>query len=147
MKFGENAVASSSTEKSATSTISGVRRPKWSANQPKITAPSGRHISVSVIANATSGIDLLKSVAMRVTTKVSKKKSNASSDHPRKHATKVLRAAGLSSASTPLNYVLFGAGEGDGLPDGAGDADPDGDAEPVGDADGLAEGAGVLFGG
>ena len=98
---------------------------------------------VSVIANATSGIVLLKSVAMRVTTNVNKKKSNASSAQPRKDATKVLRAAGLNSASTRLIYVLFGDGEGVGLPDG----EDDGDAEPEGEADGLGDGAGVLFGG
>ncbi len=96
-----------------------------------------------MIANAISGIALLKSVAMRVTTNVSKKKSNASSDQPKKQATNVLRAAGLSSASTPLNYVLFGEGEAVGLPDG----DAPGEAEPDGDVEGLGDGAGVLFGG
>ena len=110
-------------------------------------APTGRNASVSVMARSIVGTRTENSLAMSVTTNTSRKKSNASSDQPRKHATKVLRAAGLSSARTPLNYVLFGEGEADGLPDGAGEADPDGDAEPDGDADGLADGAGVLFGG
>src|SRR5271170_6875413 len=116
------------------SIINGVRRPKRSANHPKMTAPSGRHMSVSVIANATVGIVLLKSVEMRVTTKVSKKKSNASSVQPRKDATNVLRAAGVSSARTFIRYVLFGEGEAAGLPDGdaAGEAELEADAEGLG---------------
>jgi hypothetical protein len=56
-----------------------------------MSAPSGRIMRVIVIAKATSGIARPKSPAIRTTTNVTRKKSNASSVQPRKLATKVFR--------------------------------------------------------
>ena len=114
------------------SIISGVRRPKRSANHPKTNAPIGRHINVRVMEKATSATVRSNVVAMRVTTKVKSKKSNASSIHPRKLAMKVLRAAEVTRGvfAAGLRYVL-------GLEL----------AELVGEGLGLAEGVGVLPGG
>ncbi len=73
------------------SAISGMRRPNLSPRKPKMNAPSGRIIRVSVIPNATSGIVRPNSCATGTSTKVSRKKSKASSAQPRKQATNVLR--------------------------------------------------------
>ena len=79
--------------------ISGPRRPKRSASMPKISAPSGRNISVIVTAASTPGIVMLKSLAMRDTTNVTRKKSNASRHQPRNDAMKARRWIGVSVAS------------------------------------------------
>jgi hypothetical protein len=71
--------------------IRGRRRPQRSAAAPKISAPSGRNISAIVIAKAVTGIDSLKSSAIFETTKVTKKKSNASRVQPRKAAKNAVR--------------------------------------------------------
>src|SRR5713101_6389083 len=73
------------------SIIRGVRRPNRSARIPKMRAPTGRMASVSVTANKTAGSPTLNSFAIRSVTKVTRKKSKASSDQPRKLARKVYR--------------------------------------------------------
>jgi hypothetical protein len=75
------------------SIIRGVRRPKRSARIPKMRAPTGRMASVSVTANKTAGSPTLNSFAIRSVTKVTRKKSKASSDQPRKLARKVYRCS------------------------------------------------------
>ena len=77
------------------SIISGVRRPKRSARIPKMSAPTGRSINVSVMVNAIAGRATLKSFAIRSVTNVTRKKSKASSVQPRKLARKVLRCSRL----------------------------------------------------
>ncbi len=66
--------------------ISGLRRPKRSDSNPKITAPIGRMASVAVVVKMISLLDTpnwWESVSYMNTTT---KKSNASSVHPKKPA-------------------------------------------------------------
>src|SRR6266581_4983257 len=95
------------------SAMSGMRRPNLSPRMPKMNAPTGRIISVTVIANATLGMVCPKSWPIGTRTNVTRKKSSASSAQPRKQATKVFRCSRLSdlksrTASTPsqLNVML-----------------------------------------
>src|SRR5580692_12724486 len=63
------------------------RRPQRSAARPKMKAPIGRIANVNRIAIVTSEISVWNSAAMSFSTNTSRKKSKASSDHPRKLAT------------------------------------------------------------
>ncbi|MGF6792947.1 hypothetical protein OKW27_007284 [Paraburkholderia sp. 35.1] len=63
--------------------ISVGRRPYLSASQPKINAPSGRIIKVSMIATVTEGMSVLNSCAISFNTNTIRKKSNASRVQPR----------------------------------------------------------------
>src|SRR5215471_16770794 len=92
--------------------MSGTRRPYRSPNHPKMNAPTGRIISVIVIAKATCSIVFPNSCPTDEKTNVSRKKSSASSVQPRKQAMKVLRCARLSdlksrtaSTSSHLNVM------------------------------------------
>ena len=73
--------------------MSGMRRPNLSPSQPKMNAPIGRIISVSVIANVTLGMLCPKSWPIGTRTNVTRKKSSASSAQPRKQATNVFRCS------------------------------------------------------
>src|SRR2546421_2324172 len=85
------------------SIIRGVRRPKRSARIPKMSAPTGRSINVSVMVNAIAGRATLKSFAIRSVTNVTRKKSKASSVQPRKLARKVLRCSRLSELNRDIS--------------------------------------------
>src|SRR5207253_9319556 len=94
------------------SIIRGTRRPNRSPSHPKMKAPSGRIIRVTVMAKVTWGIVRPKSCATGAKTKVRRKKSSASRVHPRKQAMKVLRCARLSdlnkrSASMFVQLVVM----------------------------------------
>src|SRR5256714_8523107 len=78
------------------SIIKGRRRPYRSPSHPKMNAPRGRIIRVMVMAKVTCGMVRPKSCATGAKTKVRRKKSSASSVHPRKQAMKVLRWARFS---------------------------------------------------
>src|SRR5580693_10421371 len=90
-KEGANADDSSNTEYAMMSTINVGRRPNRSAIIPKRNAPTGRKASVMKIAAATAETFAWNWVAMALTQKVRMKKSNASSDQPRKQAMNVFR--------------------------------------------------------
>src|ERR1700761_245293 len=68
------------------STIRVGRRPHRSAARPKMKAPTGRIASVSRMAHVTFEMSVLNSFAISFSTNTSRKKSKASSDHPRKLA-------------------------------------------------------------
>src|SRR5437879_5637429 len=94
------------------SIIRGMRRPNRSPSQPKMKAPSGRIIKVMVMAKVTCSMVRPKLCAIGPRTKVKRKKSSASSVHPRKQAMKVLRCARLSdlnkrSASMLVQLVVM----------------------------------------
>src|ERR1700730_13663353 len=74
-------------EYSSTLTIRVGRRPQRSAARPNRKAPIGRIASVSRMANVTSEMSVLNSCAMSLSTNTRRKKSKASSVHPRKLAT------------------------------------------------------------
>jgi hypothetical protein len=62
---------------------------------------------VTVTASSTPGIVMAKSVAMRDTTNVTKKKSNASRVQPRKAAMKARRWTGVRPASGVKIATMF----------------------------------------
>ena len=132
VKFGENAVSSSKIEKKRD--VDHQRR----AAAEAVGEPSEDHRAERPAhqrqrdCERDFGNGPVEVVAMRVTTNVNSKKSNASSVHPRKHAMKVLRAAEVTRG-------VFAAGLRYGL-----GLEP---AELVGEGLGLAEGVGVLPGG
>ena len=86
VRLGAKPEANSSTEYRRMSTIRVGRRPQRSAARPKMKAPIGRIASVSRMASVTFEISVWNSVAMSFSTNTSRKKSNASSDQPRKLA-------------------------------------------------------------
>src|SRR5580692_5146180 len=86
VRLGAKPDANSRIEYSRMSTIKVGRRPQRSAARPKMKAPIGRIASVSRIAHVTVEISVWNSAAMSFSTNTSRKKSNASSDHPRKLA-------------------------------------------------------------
>src|SRR6266404_6793663 len=91
------------------SAMSGMRRPNLSPRRPKMNAPTGRIISVSVIANATLGMVCPKSWPIGTRTNVTRKKSSASSAQPRKHAMKVWRCS--RSRAVKIRSVTIGITE------------------------------------
>src|ERR1700730_376654 len=80
-------------EYSSTLTIRVGRRPQRSAARPNRKAPIGRIASVSRMAKVTSEISVLNSCAISLSTNTRRKKSNASSVHPRKLAITTLRCS------------------------------------------------------
>ena len=91
------------------SIMRGMRRPNRSPSHPKMNAPTGRIISVRVMANVTCSMLLPNSYPTDEKTNVRRKKSSASSVHPRKQAMKVLRWVRLSAAATTSKLTLAGA--------------------------------------
>jgi hypothetical protein len=104
-KEGANADDSSNSEYAMMSTINVGRRPNRSAIIPKRNAPTGRKANVMKIASATAETFAWNWVAIALTQKVRMKKSNASSDQPRKQAMKVFRCAGVSLRKWPMNSM------------------------------------------
>ena len=105
VRLGENADASSNTEYAMMSSISVGRRPNRSAILPNRNAPTGRIASVRKIASLI--VETLAwnwpASAFRQNTRI--KKSNASSDQPRKHATKVFRCVAFSRRKCAMNSM------------------------------------------
>src|ERR1700722_8272149 len=89
------------------STISVIRRPYLSAISPNRNAPTGRIASVRKIASATADTFAWNCVAIALTQNVRIKKSNASSDHPKKQAINVFRWTGVSRRKWPTNSIAI----------------------------------------
>src|SRR6202166_985609 len=89
------------------STISVIRRPYRSAMSPKRNAPTGRIASVRKIASATAETFAWNCVAIALTQNVRIKKSNASSDQPKKQAINVFRCTGVSRRKWPTNSIAI----------------------------------------
>ena len=104
-KEGANADPNSNTEYAMMSTMSVTRRPNRSAIIPNRNAPTGRIASVQAIALTTAEVSAWNCLSMALMQKVRMKKSNASSDQPRKHATNVLRCTGVSLRKWPMNSI------------------------------------------
>src|SRR5579872_5844488 len=88
------------------SAINGTRLPKRSASMPKMIAPTGRIASVTVMVSATIATVCLKSSAIWETTKLTIKKSKASSVQPRKLARNVLRWLRLRDRMRPIALIV-----------------------------------------
>ena len=86
VRLGAKPDANSRIEYKRMSTIRVGRRPQRSAARPKMKAPIGRIASVSRIASVTFEMSVWNSAAISFSTNTSRKKSKASSDHPRKLA-------------------------------------------------------------
>jgi hypothetical protein len=80
---GAKAEANSNNEKRMMSAISTGRRPKCSASQPKTNAPIGRAARVQKIAAETELMSVLNSAEIALSMNTMRKKSKASSVHPR----------------------------------------------------------------
>src|SRR6266550_8819987 len=88
------------------SIIKGMRRPNRSPSHPKMNAPIGRIISVTVIAKVTCSMLLPNSCPTDEKTNVRRKKSSASKVHPRKQAIKVLRCVRFSDLKSRTASTL-----------------------------------------
>ena len=97
---GAKAEARPKTENETMFSIRVGRRPKRSAIRPKRRAPTGRMTSVQKIASAMDLMLTWKSAAIALRQRVRRKKSNASSVQPRKHAAKVCLWTALSDRSS-----------------------------------------------
>ena len=92
-------------EYSSTSTIRVGRRPQRSAARPKMKAPIGRIARVSRIASVTLDMSVSNSCAMSLSTNTSRKKSKASSDHPRKLAATTCLCSLVQPESAAMRIV------------------------------------------
>ena len=113
VRLGAKPEANSRTEYRRMFTIRVGRRPKRSAARPNRKAPMGRIASVSRMAKVTSEMSVWNSAAMSFSTNTSRKKSNASSVHPRKLAATTCRCALVQPESAGMPRKAGGEAGGD----------------------------------